>query len=54
MRVLGYVRLHKQRPVWDLQAQHGNPTAIPAGVEDVWLPDALRPVSPALLKSYWK
>jgi uracil-DNA glycosylase len=64
MRVLGRVCLHGDRPVWDLQDCRGGValtangaevvhTAVPEGVDTVWLPDALRPVSVALLRTFW-
>lgn len=53
MRVLGMVRLRDGRPVWDAQECEGLQSALPEGVAEVWLPGAVRPVSPAVLTAYW-
>jgi len=49
--VLGFVRL-EEVPVWDLQCCEGHQTTAP-DVHTVWLPHAPRPISLAVLQSFW-
>jgi len=60
MNVLGCVCYRNDMFVWDIQAFLGLNTkspwddAGPCCIKEVWLPDAIRGVTPSLIKLYWK